>query len=443
MNTQTTISPEKHNIIIIGGGASGLMAAYSSCLKIKEQNMTPDVLILEGNNAAGKKITATGNGKCNFTNLQQDEECYRSSNPDSIHDVLKEFDEKKVLEFFKSIGVTCYEREGYCYPQSEQAKSIRDALENRVFRAGARIRYEADVKDIEFDRESREFTIICRTPQGNTSFTADKLIICSGGKAAPVFGTDGRVFHILERLEIPIIKPLPALCGLIPDLDLKSLDGVRTRCRCLLSGRNYSEYGEIIFTKNGISGIPIMNLSRYAVNALNNGLQPLLHLDFFHDYSENALSEYLFELINTSAMSPMKTYCGILNDRLLRMLLLKAGIQPEEKPDLSNSEALFHKTEALSRLLKDMTIAIKGYQNFENAQTTSGGVRLDAVDSELQSKTIPGLYFAGEVLDVDGKCGGYNLQWAWSSGYVAGRAAVGRRIDRLYDSGKFNKDKTE
>lgn len=424
MNIQTATSIEKHNIIIIGGGASGLIAAYSACLKIKSRNEIPDVVVLEANSTLGKKITATGNGRCNFTNLFQSPECYRTDSPEFVVNILKQFDEKEVLEFFKGIGITCYERDGYCYPQSEQAKSVRDALEYHIYKAGARTYTDTDVTDIHYETGKGIFLEAVNSGQ-KKQYLCDKLIVCAGGKAAPVFGTDGRILKLMEsRLKLSVIPQYPALCGLIPETDTKTLDGVRTRCRCSLSVNDYSEFGEIIFSKNGISGIPVLNLSRFAVAAINSGANVNLILDFFPDYTHEALTEYLYNTIAGSGLSPLKGFCGIMNDKLLRYILLLSGINPEGKPDLNNLTALMDMMDKLSIMLKNFTIPLKAYQSFDNSQTTRGGLSFDLLDDSLQLKAYPGIYFAGEILDVDGKCGGYNLQWAWSSGYVAGKSAA-------------------
>lgn len=446
---------ERHKIIIIGAGAAGLMAAVSACRSLTERSCKPDVLILEGNDSAGKKITATGNGKCNFTNLMQLEGCYRSTDPELVPDIINEFDEQQTIRFFEKIGVLCYERDGYCYPLSEQAKSIRDALEYKVFKSGARIHYNMDVTDIiplsvtdsisysdadgiyhqnSSDDISARFRIICNNAD-DKAYEAETLIISTGGNAAPVFGTDGRMFNIINKLNIPCIKRLPALCGLkLSDAFIRQLDGVRVRCLVSLYNFNesrkeklsdddkaYSEHGEIIFNKNGVSGIPILNLSRFAVSALDSGLSSEIHIDFFPSDTDTELFDYLFGIISESKMSPLKCFCGIMNDKLLRLMLSTAGFKPEEKPDFSNIDLLRNRLSCLVSFLKNFSLTVSGYLDYDNAQTTQGGVSLRSVDSHMQSKNNPGLYFAGEVLDVDGKCGGYNLQWAWSTGYIAGK----------------------
>lgn len=453
----TTTLTERHKIIIIGAGAAGMMAACSSCDTFSSKGITPDVILLEKNDCAGKKITATGNGKCNFTNLMQLDGCYRSETPQLVPDIINSFDEQQTIRFFEKTGVLCYERDGYCYPLSEQAKSVRDALEYRLFKAGARIHYNKTIENIELlsavssmeycdgdgivhnncnDGMIPRFRISCTDKEKH--YEAEKLIICCGGKASPVFGSDGALIELIRKMGISIVKPLPSLCGLkLSDALVKNLDGVRVRCLSTLyldcasdckslmdANKVYSEHGEIIFNKSGVSGIPILNLSRYAVSAVESGRSAILVIDFFASDTEQELFDYLYGLITTLKLPPMKCFCGIMNDRLLRQLLICSGIKPEEKMNLSDDAKLRNSLSQLVSVMKCFRLSVNGYQGFDNAQTTQGGVRLDSVDSKMMSKLIPGLYFAGEVLDVDGKCGGYNLQWAWSTGHIAGRSAA-------------------
>lgn len=414
---------ETYDTIIIGAGAAGLMAAYSSCIWNKGSADSQRILLLERKDVVGKKITATGNGKCNYTNSVQNKECYRSSEPDMAFRIIKSYDNEHIIKMFQCLGVLPRERNGYFYPYGEQAKSIRDVLKNAVVNKGAVILTEKYVTDI--SKSNDKYTVTCAD---RTKYTAKKIIIAAGGCAAPVFGTDGSIFCILKKLGLKIINPRPALCGLKTDYRyLKNIDGVRLKCKCSLYSKNikniiYSEEGEIIFSKNGISGIPVMNLSRFAVNEMDKNNKCGLILDLFPEMDELQL-EGILALTATANGGPVSTaLSAIVNDKLLKILIRESGMDTEEHADRFDKVKRKEVFSKLAKLLKNFTVSITGDTGFENAQTTQGGVDLNEINEEtMECKKIPGMYLAGEVLDVDGMCGGYNLQWAWSTGYIAGR----------------------
>jgi len=412
-----------HDKIIIGAGAAGLMAAYSACTVRLNADEKPDVILLESNLTPGKKITATGNGKCNFTNLYQSEECYRSSDPAKAFRIIKSFDEKETLNLFKNLGIISVERNGYCYPHGEQAKTVRDVLVSKVESLGASIIPEAVVCDI--SKENGRFIVKCLDKE---TYYAKKLIVCTGGAAAPVFGTNGFLFEILKRMGFNVLKPECALCGLYSDfIHLKKIDGVRTKCEISLLGdkkRNvlYSEKGEIIFNKKGLSGIPVMNLSRFAVNEMSEGRKPVVSIDLFPEMSEKELKDYLNMIVLGSVSAVGRSLSALINDKLLFVLMNMAGLDPTRKTLKYDAKTLMNGLGKLAGLMKSFELNITGDAGFENSQTTQGGVILKEIDEKsMESYKYPGMYFAGEVLDVDGMCGGYNLQWAWTTGYIAGK----------------------
>lgn len=413
---------ETYDKIIIGAGAAGLMAAYSSCVENKGVDPKQRLLLLERKDVVGKKITATGNGKCNYTNSVQNKDCYRSCDPDKAYRIIQSYDHEHIIKMFHNLGILPRERNGYYYPYGEQAKSVRDVLKNAVTNLGAEIRTGAFVTDINCSKD--KYTVICAD---GSKYTAKKLIITAGGCAAPVFGTDGSIFGILKKLGIKIVTPKPALCGLKTDYRyLKNIDGVRLKCNCSLYSKDvrnviYSEAGEIIFSKNGISGIPVMNLSRSAINEMDKNLSCGLILDMFPDMEEWELESFLAMAASTKGGPVSTALSAVVNDKLLKLLIRESGMELEDHADRFNREkrkACFSK---LAKLLKNFTINITGNNGFENAQTTQGGVSLDEIDEmSMECKKYQGMFFAGEVLDVDGMCGGYNLQWAWTTGYLAG-----------------------
>ena len=374
-----------HDIIIIGAGAAGLMAAYSACKSCGQKGTVPDVIILEGKDTVGKKITATGHGKCNFTNSYQDVACYRSNDPQKAYRIVNKFDHHDVLKLFSSIGIIARERNGYYYPYGEQAKAVRDVLKAKAESLGAAIVTEKRVTDIKKDKDDPNniYTIIC---SDNTKFYSRKLIICAGGSAAPVFGTDGSMYEILKKLGLKVITPKPALCGLKVDhKSLRLIDGVRLKCNCsLFTGdkRNiiYSEAGEIIFSKNGISGIPVMNLSRFAIDKIAKGNKCGLILDMFPDTNENELTDYLTSIITCCKGKTGIALSALINDKMLKVMLRDTGLDFDDDIEKLNLQTIKSGLKKLSALLKGYMLNITGDNGFENAQTTQGGVDLKEID---------------------------------------------------------------
>ncbi len=406
----------EYDVIIIGAGASGLMAAITAA------RGGSSVLILERKEKAGKKILATGNGKCNFTNLVQKPGCYRSDDSAFAMKVLSCFDAQKTLAFFEELGIYPKEKEGYCYPNSEQAASILQVLLLESERLGIRIRYNEQAIEI----KKPDYTVITRTiDMKQNSYHGKQLILAAGGCASPQLGSDGSGYQLAKALGHTIIRPLPALVQLkSPNKSCKTVSGVRTIARviALADKKQLSEEtGEIIFTDYGISGIPVLSVSRYIARALESGRNTYLKLDFLKDIPWEAMLPMLKKRISRN---PSLTYeemlVGLLNHKLNYILIKAAG----SDPTVAVSRVTEKELKALIQQLKEFELPINGTNSFENAQVCSGGVStLEIKPARMESLLHKGLYFTGELIDVDGTCGGYNLQWAWSSGYVAGRAA--------------------
>ncbi|MGF7143975.1 hypothetical protein HNQ56_002405 [Anaerotaenia torta] len=411
----------KYDIIIVGAGASGLTAAIAAARE------GSSVLVIEHKDKAGKKISATGNGKCNFTNIVQNPDCYRSDDSTFASRVLSCFDVQKTLRFFDELGIYPREREGYYYPNSEQAASVVQVLLMEGIRLGVVYRYQERVVGIKSSKKGGEYIVsTLRLPEKEDgSYQCRRLILAAGGCASPQLGSDGSGFRLAESLGHRIIKPLPALVQLkSPDRYCKTVSGVRTIARveaCTQKGRLSVEQGEIIFTDYGISGIPVFQVSRYIARALDQGTVCWLLLDFMKDLREEELKE---KLRMRSSQNPHKTLeemlIGLLNHKLNYMLLKEAGLDPA----LPSSRITGRELERLARQMKQHRMQICGTNSFEQAQVCAGGVDTGEVEAAtLESRLHKGLYLTGELLDVDGTCGGYNLQWAWSTGYLAGRAA--------------------
>ncbi len=407
---------EKHRIIIVGCGAAGIMAGIAAA------DYSNDILVLESNESGGKKLAATGNGKCNYANRNNDRIMYRGENPDIVYEISERLKCDDIIDFFRSIGIPTKEKKGYCYPYSGQASTVKEALLLRLREKGVNTLFSSAVKRI----EKQEDTFYIETADKRL-FECEKLILATGGCAAKCFGSDGSGLNIAEELGHRIIKPLPALVQLkTSEKHLNTLAGVRTEAivRIICQSGIYSEEGEIIFAKYGISGIPVMNLSRYAVKEVDGGHEVKIELDFFPDINEYELKNILSKCLLRNMLTVEEALTGLQNKKLIYVMLLKAGIKPDDRADIRMSGKLI-------KQMKHFEMKITGDNGFDNAQVTQGGISLCDINTEtMESKKCRGLYFAGEILDADGACGGYNLQWAWCTGAIAGTCAGGGYFDK-------------
>lgn len=398
-------------IVVIGGGASGIVAAISAARKGGK------VTLLEHMDRVGKKILSTGNGKCNYTNRIQDKSCYRGENPSFVWPVFKQFGFEDTLNFFLELGIYPKEREGYFYPASGQASSVLDVLRMELSRLSVNVVTGADIKEIE--KTQRGFHI--ETSQG--SFHGDACIIACGLKAFPKSGSDGNLFPHIEELGHTFIDIVPALVQLKAKQSFfKSLAGIRSDISVELYVNQKQvarDRGEVQLTEYGISGIPVFQISRFAARALAEKKDTQAVLDFTPYLSMEELKE---ELNRRFYREGAKKDCeealiGFFPKKLIPVLLKECGIEIHKNAGILTEREL----KKLAEKIKYMRVTITGTKGFEHAQVCAGGVNTEEINPEtLESKLVPGLYFAGEVIDIDGICGGYNLQWAWASGYVAG-----------------------
>ncbi|MBR6274378.1 MAG: aminoacetone oxidase family FAD-binding enzyme [Lachnospiraceae bacterium] len=409
------MSKDKKTLTVIGSGPAGMMAAITAAGNGME------VTVIEQNEKLCRKIYATGNGRCNFTNLNWKGDVIRSGDVKKALKIIKGFDNKALIEFFDKLGVPAKTIGDYVYPNSEQALSVAEALICEAKQLN--IKLIANEKALDIKNKNNSFEVYTNIGR----YISDKLLIAVGGKASPIHGSDGNLNKKIKELGLHISKQMPALVALkTDDKKLEKLAGVRVKCKVFLDidGKAVNnESGEIIFNKGNISGIPVMILSRYAALAFDEKKKVKLVIDFFPELEEHVLTEKLQQLFYNTKVKNKTAYevmIGYLNNKLLDFCLRESGINPD-KPAYSNK----HKniTELVS-LLKNFELSVKATEGFEKAQVSLGGVPLSEVNDKLESMKIPGLYFAGEILDVDGSCGGYNLQWAFSSGFVAGSDAA-------------------
>ena len=351
----------------------------------------------------------------------QGESCYRSDSPAFVLHILKQFSEKDTVAFFEELGVLSKSRQGYLYPRSGQAATIRNALLSQAEQLGIVIFQEIGIRKIQ--RKDNGFVFDTK----NGTFQAKSCILATGGKAAPKTGSDGSGYIYAKSFGHQIETPLPALTALYVDAKwLKQTSGVRADATVSLFVENQcvaEDTGEVQFADYGISGIPVFQVSRYASIALAQRQSVRAELDFIPDYPAEQIEVFLSKQIANASVheSWQQLLSGIVNEKLAGMLC--AGLHAKHVSDIPEKRrpAAIKK---LMQALKRTTLTITDTRGFDFAQVTCGGVPLNELTEEMESRLVSGLYFAGEVVNVDGICGGYNLQWAWSSGTVAGKNAA-------------------
>ena len=387
-------------VVIIGGGASGMMAA------IQAARTGAAVTLLEHNEKPGKKILATGNGRCNLTNLVQEPSRYRSSQPDFPWKIITQYPLEDTLAFFSELGIYTKDRNGWVYPYSDQAAGVAQVLELEARHQKVKIKTTEEVTDIL--REDGQYLVKTATWQ----YPCDSVIISCGSSASNVEGSSTTGYELAEKLGHMVVKPLPSLCGIRgKDNYYAKWAGSRMDGRITLEidGETVGEeQGEILFTEYGISGIGVFQLSRYAVRGTDEGKIATYHLDLMPQLTKEELVKLLLDRQQAgSYKNPQELLIGLLPRKMIDVLVKKT-----------------YEPEKIAERLKDWQVPVKGAYALQQAQICSGGVDPRELTDQLESRLHPGIYFTGEVIDVDGPCGGYNLQWAWSSGAVAGRAAA-------------------
>lgn len=395
-------------VAIIGGGASGYAAAITVARKSKDFTVT----IYERLPKPLKKILATGNGRCNLTNQDLRLTDYFGDTA-FAGSALNAYSPQSNIEFFRSMGLwTKTEDMGRVYPVSGQAAAVREALLFEAQRLGITVVTDCEITDIAPKKGG--FLL-------NGQFFCDALILCAGGSAAPQHGTDGGAFRLLQKMGHRVISPAPALTALVCKRFPKSLKGVRCDCSAKLFCKDellYKIDGEVQFTQYGLSGIPIMQLSRIVSTQPKKAFT--VKLDCLPDVFQTQLEKFLSEAVKAA---PQKTAGalaqGILPKALGEVLFAACGVK-KDKPCGQLSAAQIR---SFAETVKYYAVEIDRPRGFDFAQVTAGGADCREFDpATMQSKKVPHLYVCGEALNIDGGCGGYNLQWAWSSGRAAGEA---------------------
>ncbi|MCR1899831.1 NAD(P)/FAD-dependent oxidoreductase [Irregularibacter muris] len=404
-------------VIVVGGGAAGMMAAISA------KRLGADVTILEKNPRVGKKILATGNGRCNFTNINTNITCYNGNNPKFSYSALSNFTIDDTIHFFEKLGISHkVEGLGKVFPRSDQASSILDVLLYELNGLGVSIICDANVEDITKKKDK----FIIRLENG-IKHSGDRVIITTGGKAMPSSGSDGKGYDLARKFGHTIRDVFPALVQLMLEGSFfKRITGVKFIGTAELIHKNKSlmkDRGDILFTNYGISGPPILQLSRKAGELLNKGKEAYLKVVIMDTMSKDELRKLMTKRFQVGAKKSIDfSLVGLINKKLIPIVLQEANIEDIKRPvaNLSNKEK-----ERIIDILSDWRFKITGTKSWTSAQVTAGGVDTKEINQNtMESKLVQGIFFAGEIMDIDGMCGGFNLQWAWSSGFTAGQGAA-------------------
>ncbi len=436
-------------VVIIGGGASGLMAAICAA------RQGACVTLIEHKDKIGKKILMTGNGKCNLTNVSNIHGKYYGNDPKRIYSILERFPATDTIHFFKQIGLyTKEKRDGGVYPVSEQAASVLDVLQTECEHCKVRILTDTEVLAILPQKNGGTLqlecgirgaapaaknkkgaavkkTVIVGTKRQELSY--DSLILAAGGQAAAVSGSDGSGYRLAKRLGHSIIKPLPALVQLQCEGDyFKQIAGVRAQAALSLyidKELCAREEGELQLTDYGISGIPVFQFSRIAARALYEQQTGLKKNEKNNIYVEIDFLSYLSkqdskEIGKLQEQFSYKTVEEFLSGMVHKKIAALLCERHQWTSKMTLEKLSKDEFAACIEELRHFKVIVTGTNSYDSAQVCCGGIPLSEVKDSMESTICPDLYFAGEILDCDGICGGYNLQWAWATGKIAGEAAA-------------------
>lgn len=400
----------KKYIIVIGGGASGLFAA----VKAKENNPDKTVAILEKQNRVGRKLLSTGNGRCNLTNTGCSRDNYHGSFRKYIDVVLNKCSAERVINEFNNLGLlTKVEDEGRVYPLSNHAGSVLDILRFRLDKLGVEIITDTKVMDIK--KKSDGFKLITN----HNDFFCRKVIVTTGLCASPKLGSDESGINILKKLGHSTVKTAPALCPVkVKSSLLPSLKGVRAECKAALYDSESiikEEYGELQFADSALSGICIFNLS----SLLNKAKNPVIKISLLPSFDRDEVIKIINKNIKLFGDTPLENlFTGAFVKKLGMAVLKQAEVLPFSRKVCSITEK---EVEALADVVCGWTFEVIKSNDFNNAQVASGGITGNDIDPHtMESLIVKNLYICGEAIDIDGDCGGYNLQFAFASGIIAG-----------------------
>ncbi len=401
------------DIVVIGGGASGMAAA------IEAAERGCRVCIAEKMDRVGKKLLATGNGRCNLSNRDLGRCHFHGSVAALLPQMSAAADGKTVEAFWRHIGIDYIELEkGKLYPRSLQASAALNALRRRLAQLNVTIKTETTISEIR--KAKGGFSL----KAGADMLSAQAVILCAGGRAYPKLGAAGEGARLAETLNMKVQNLRPALCRLNLDFPyLKRLAGIKISVPAALYENNRKlgdDAGDVLFTATGVSGPPILNLSRQAGEVLARRGTPQLVLDLVPEMEKEALTRYLRQRFRRlEGWTLAEALEGFLPMKVAEVTLLLAGLNAKQSAAVSEDEL-----QRLAAVMKAWTAPVSGLAGWQEAQITVGGVHVSEVTERLESRRCRGLFLAGEVLDIDGDCGGYNLQWAVGSGVWAARGAA-------------------
>jgi predicted Rossmann fold flavoprotein len=404
-------------IAVIGAGAAGLMAAI--CAGRNNTQRDTQIVVLDGAAKLGAKILVAGGGRCNVTHESVSAEDYAGSSRYAIRKVLRSFDVPQTVAFFREIGVEFkQEATGKLFPVTDSARTVLNALVNAAQEAGAELRYPCRVETV----QKTDSGFIVNGAWG--ALHADRVMLATGGRSLPKSGSDGGGYRLAQALGHSLTEYIfPALVPLTLPADhfLCALSGVSIHGVLTVqdgSKRPTQFTNSILFTHFGLSGPGALDISRYYTDARRNNPAVRLLLNFFPDHNMETVD---IELTRISKATVQKWLMGTLPERLARALCDQAGINGGMTGDRLPRE----RRRTLASLLTALPLPITGDRGYNYAEVTAGGVPLSELHLDtMESRLCPGLYLCGEICDVDGRIGGFNFQWAWASGALAGRAAV-------------------
>ncbi len=407
-------------IVIVGGGPAGMMAS------IRASQLTNNVILIEKNNILGKKLLLTGNGRCNFTNSNDLELFLKGyeKNGKFLKDAFKLFFNTELIKFFESRGLkTITENDKRVFPHTNKALDICKALEKELVKNNVRIVLNKQLKDILVENNKVKAIIL----YDHSKITVDSLIVATGGITYSSTGSNGEGIKIVEKLGHDIVSLRPGLVPLITDKKApSSLKGLSLKDVCVKfetkDKKIKTPIGDLIFTKNGISGPIILSISGQIIDLMNNNIKISASIDLVPHQNINEIEE---DITNYIQNNPKKNISNVLKikfpDRLINYSMKVLDINPIYK---ANQLTAIQRNKIAS-FLKSMKLEIKGFDSYEKAMITRGGISLKDIDPRTtSSKKIKGLFFAGEMIDINGDSGGYNLQAAFSTGFLAGNSAV-------------------
>ena len=403
-------------IVIIGAGAAGIIAAITA----KRLNKNLHIDLFDANKGIGKKILASGNGRCNISNSQITTQNYIGENPDFVNYALKEFDFKAFEKFCKSIGLLLDIKEtNKVYPLSNEAKSVTNLLELALEELGVNIYLEAYIKDI--NKVEEKFDI--KTDELEYK-SYDKVLISNGLGAAPQLNANESGLDFASKFGHSFNPTYPSLVGLHTDVNYHSkLQGVKKECNVSLyiNGNLEQEiFGDVLFTKYGVSGFAILDISQVAAYNLSMYQDVKIAINFFPTINKNDLADQIQSLFKTvQSQKAVDILTGMVSNKIAPVLLDICNIDINTKASDINAKQI----KAIAYQLNAWKLKVTDTQGFGHAEASGGGVRTAEVDNKTyESKLVPNLYFAGEVLDIVGNRGGFNLQFAWASGYLVGKS---------------------